>query len=167
MVETTTVAAPVAEKTQREIIYKLKQSRLHAGESRIRWWFAVVEEGTPYAELFKPAYWDVHGYKFAIGDMIDCVPDEGHYRAWLEVVGVGVGGLRVEEFLKKDRSAIAAPASLLSQYRVKWAGPHHKHRVERISDSHIEASGFASEAEANTWLSANLKALSAAAAKAA
>lgn len=159
-------AAPVVEK-KKEILHKLKQSRLHTGESRIRWWFAVVEEGTPYEELFKPTYWDVHAYKFAIGDLIDCVPDEGHYRAWLEVVGVGVGGLRVEEFLKKDRSKVSAPPSLLSQYRVAWAGPHHKFRVERIADKHVEATNFNTEAEANSWLSANLKALSAAAAKAA
>lgn len=166
MAEAKEATAPAVEK-KKELIYKLKQSRLHMGESRIRWWFAVVEEGTPYEELFKPEYWDVHSYKFAIGDMIDCVPDEGSYRAWLEVVGAGVGGIRVEEFYKKDRGKIASPASLTSQYRVKWAGQHHKFRIERISDGNIEASGYASEAEANAWLSANLKALSAAAAKAA
>jgi hypothetical protein len=143
-----------------------KPTRLHIGEAKIRTWFAEIEEGTPYEALFDPIYWDVHGYKFQPGDFIRVEPDDGAYTADLKVVGVGVGGVRVEEFYKKDWRKIDAPATLLSQYRVKFAGPHHRWRVERIADGHVEQAGFQSETDANVWLAENLKALSAAAAKA-
>ena len=150
----------------KKMLHKLKQTRLHLGEAKIRTWFAEVEEGTPYEALFSPIYWDVHGYKFNPGDFIRVKPDDGSYTADLEVVGVGVGGIRVEEYYKKEWKKIEAPATLLSQYRVKYAGPHHRYRVERISDNHIEHANFETETAANQWLAENLKALSVAAAKA-
>lgn len=146
---------------------KLKQSRLHLGEAKIRTWFAEIEEGTPYDALFSPVYWDVHGYKFMVGDFIRAEPDDGSYTADLKVVGAGIGGVRIEEYYKKDWRKVEAPATLLSQYRVKFAGPHHRWRVERIADSHVEHSGFDNEGAANMWLAENLKALSASAVKAA
>jgi hypothetical protein len=142
-------------------IYKLKQSRLHQGEAKLRWWSAEIEEGTPYEELFNPVYWDNHGYKFAPGDMIAAEPDEGHYTAWLKVIGTGTGGVRIAEFLKKTWGAAAkTPDAIVSQYRVKYAGPHHRWRVERIADSYVEQAGFENEVAANSWLADNLKALS-------
>lgn len=146
-------------------VLKLKPTRLHLGEAKIRTWFAEIEEGTPYEELFSPVYWDVHAPKFNIGDFIRVQPDDGSYTADLMVVGKGVGGVRIEEYYKKDWKKVEAPATLLSQYRVKWGGPHHKWRIERIADSHVEQSGFENETAANMWLAENLKALSAAAAK--
>lgn len=146
-------------------VLKLKPTRLHLGEAKIRTWFAEIEEGTPYEALFSPVYWDVHGYKFRPGDFIRVKPDDGSYTADLEVVGVGVGGVRVEEYYKKEWKKVEAPATLLSQYLVKYAGPHHRYRVERIADKHIEQAGFETETAANQWLAENLKALSAAAAK--
>lgn len=150
-------------------IHKLKQTRLHLGESRIRWWFAVPEEGTPYEALFDPVYWDVHGFKFAHGDFIRVMPDEGHYTADLMVVGTGTGGVRVAEYFKKvwADSATASSEPLISQYRVKYAGPHHKWRVERIADNHVEQAHFENETAANQWLADNLRALSKVATKAA
>lgn len=155
-----------ADPKPKEVIYKLKPTRLHLGESKIRWWFAEVEEGTPYDELLGSIYWDVHAYKFRPGDFIHIEPDDGSYTAQLKVIGVGVGGVRVAEFYKKDWTKVEAPASLMSQYRVRYAGPHHRYRVERLADGNVEHSGFESESAANVWLAENLKALSAAAAKA-
>lgn len=146
-------------------LHKLKQNRLHQGESRMLTWFAEVEEGTPYEALFSPVYWDVHGYKFKVGHFIRVEPDDGTYTADLKVVGVGVGGVRVEEYYKKDWGKVEAPATLLSQYAVKYAGPHHRYRIERLADRHVEQTGFETETAANQWLAENLKALSAAAAK--
>ena len=141
-------------------LHKLKQSRLHSGEARIRWWFAEIEEGTPYDKLFDPVFWDVHGYKFQPGDFILAKPDEGDYTAQLMVVGTGAGGVKIEEFYKKEHSTLAAPGTLASQYRVRYAGPHHKWRIERLADNNIESSGFENEAAANKWLADNLTALS-------
>ena len=149
----------MAEPQTKSVIHKLKQSRLHMGEARLRWWFAEIEEGTPYESLFEPAYWDVHGYKFGIGDFIHAEPDEGHYTAQLRIVSAGAGGIRVQEFYKKDWKKVEAPASLTDRYRVKFAGPHHKWRIERLADGHVEQAGFPSEAAANIWLGENLRAL--------
>jgi hypothetical protein len=155
-----TETKPAEKIAARNPLLRLKQNRMHPGESRIRWWCAEIEEDTPYEALFDPVYWDVHGYKFQIGDFILARPDEGHYTAQLLVVGVGAGGTKIEEFYRKDHVKVEVPATLASQYRTKWAGPHHKWRVERIADNHVEHSGFDNETAANIWLADNLKALS-------
>lgn len=141
------------------VVYKLKQSRMHPGESRLRWWFAEVEEGTPYEALFDPIYWDVHGYKLAIGDFIHVEPDEGHYTAQLRVSSSGAGGVKVQEFYRKEWTSVESPSALSDRYRVRFAGPHHRWRVERIADGHVEQAGFANESAANVWLGENLRAL--------
>lgn len=139
--------------------FHLKPSRLHQGEARIRYWYAIIEEGTPYEALFTPQFWASHKHLIEMGDWIRVEPDEGHYTADLRVMSVGVGGIKVEEYIKKDWKTSDAPLSLLSDYKVKFAGPHHKWRIERRSDKHVEATGFANEAEANRWLATNAKKL--------
>lgn len=147
-------------KIERTIVYKLKQTRLHAGESKIRWWYAEIEEGTPYKKLFDPIYWDVHGYKFQIGDFIMCEPDEGDYSATLRVRSIGVGGIRIVEHAKVEYEKRDMPVSLSSQYEVKFKGSHNKYCVIRLVDKHTESSGHPTESDANRWLADNLKALS-------
>lgn len=156
----------MADKTP-EVAFKLKQTRLHQGEAKIRWWYAIIEEGTPYEELFKPVFWDIHAYKFALGDFIRVEPDEGHYTADLKVVSTGVGGVRVQEYYRKDWGARQDTPAISTQYRTKWAGPHHKWRVERIADNHIEQSGFDTEAMATLWMAQNIKPIPVTAARAA
>ena len=157
---TKTEEAPKAS-VKREIIYRLKPTRLEVGfeGTRVRCWFAVPEEGTPYAELFKPSYWEIHAAKFHIGDMIRVEPDEGHYMADLRVMSTGIGGVRVQEYYRKDWETAEIPNSLASHYRVKYAGPHHKWRVERKSDGHIVQPGFANENDGNRWLANNIRQL--------
>ncbi len=158
-------AKPETAKVEKPVIHKLKPNRLHQGEARILWWYAEIEEGTPYEALFNPVFWDNHGYKLRIGNRILAEPDEGHYEAEFKVVGNGVGGVRIVEIRKHDFAKAPAVPLIADQFRVKFAGPHHKWRVERVEDSHVEQSGFGSEAEASVWLAENLKALSSAAAK--
>lgn len=147
-------------------MHKLKPNRLHQGEAKIQWWVAEIEEGTPYESLFDPVYWDNHGYKLQPRVRILCEPDEGHYEAELKVIGNGVGGVRVVEIRKNDFGKVAPVAVIADQFRAKYAGPHHKWRIERIADNHIEQAGFASEQDALGWLAANLRDLTAAAKKA-
>jgi hypothetical protein len=143
----------------RKPIYKLKPTRLHPGEARILWWYAEIEEGTPYEALFDPVYWDNHGYKLKTGNRILAAPDEGHYEAEFLVVGNGVGGVRIVEVRKLDLSKIQPAPLIADQYRIKYAGPHHRWRVERVADNGIEQSGFGSESDASIWLAENLRAL--------
>lgn len=147
-------------------MHKLKPNRLHQGEAKIQWWVAEIEEGTPYGALFDPVFWDNHGYKLVPRVRILCEPDEGHYEAELKVIGNGVGGVRVVEIRKSDFSKVEPLQVIADQFRAKYAGPHHRWRVERVSDGHVEQPGFASEQDALTWLAANLKDLTASAKKA-
>ena len=145
----------------RETVQKLKPSRMHAGESRIRWWYANPEEGTSYQTLFDPVYWDTVGYQLEIGDFIQVVPDELNYIAWLHVISKGIGGVTIIEFYKKNIEEVeSAGISLHDYYRIKYAGPHHKWRVERKTDGHVERHGFTNENDANKWLALNAAALS-------
>jgi hypothetical protein len=148
--------APVVTKRTAPL-FKLKPTRLHQGESKIRTWYAVIEEGTPYDEIFNPIYWDNHAAKFAIGDWIRITDDESTYDAELKVVSTGVGGVRVSEYFKKVwAKGSPKPEVLSSQYEVKWGGPQHKWRIVRVSDNHVESHSYESEADANKWLTANL-----------
>lgn len=140
-------------------IHKMKPSRFHLGESRIRYWYVIPEVSTPYEALFDPIYWDAVKHKLAIGDFIRVEPDEGHYTADLKVTSSGFGGIQVAEFYKKDWQKVEMPKKLSSLYETKYAGPHHKWRVERVADGAIMEKGFESDAEANKWLSVNVKAL--------
>ena len=49
---------------------------MRPGEARILWWFAEIEEGTPYTALFDPVCWDNHGYKLKTGHRILAQPDD-------------------------------------------------------------------------------------------
>jgi len=143
-----------------EPVFVMKSSRMHMGEAKIRWWYAVPEQGTPYERILEPTFWNSQRDKLQIGDFIMVEPDEGHYTAELKVQSVGIGGVRVAEYYKKPWATVAAPASIAESYRVKFAGPHHKWRVERIEDGHVEQAGFTSESDANRWLIDNTAALS-------
>jgi hypothetical protein len=157
-----TIESPkAAEKAKPEKLHKLKPTRLHLGEAKIRTWAAEIEEGTPYEALLSPVYWDVHSYKFAMYDEIRCIPDEGNYIAWLVVIGTGgVGGTRLQEIRKIEIGKVEQSSSLSEQFVVRYAGPHHKWRVERKADKNVEQSGFENEVAASQWLADNLKALS-------
>lgn len=141
--------------------YKLKQSRMQLGLEgiRMRIWFVVPEAGTPYGALFDPAYWEPVRHMLSIGDFLRIEPDEQHYTADLKVLSTGAGGVQTAEYFRKEWPKVEMPAALTSRYRVRHAGPHHRWRIERISDGHVEQSGFVSEAEAHKWLTANIKAL--------
>jgi hypothetical protein len=140
--------------------YKLKQSRMHQGESRIRKWVVNPEQDTPYAALFDPMYWSPNEYMFEVGDFIQVIPDERSYIAELWVIEKGIGGVLVHELSKVDITLKAAEGiSMFDNYRVKFAGPHHKWRIERIMDNHVAKTGFSTEGEANKWLGLNAGAL--------
>ena len=139
----------------KEKAYKLIAGRLKTLEELVMTYVAIPEEGTPYEELFKPGYWDRVSYRLKIGDEIRVKPDEEDYYAWLVVVGDGIGGITVQEIFHRKWEKVMVPESLLDHYTVRYAGPHHRWRIERLSDKHVEKAGFASEGDANKWLQQN------------
>ena len=142
------------------IEYKVKDSRFRPLEHSQAVWFVYVEEGTPYKALFQPSYWSFVQDKLQPGAMIRVFPDEGSYMADLVVRAIGVGGVKVSEYFKREFADEGQmPASLMSLYLVKYAGPYHKWRVERKSDGAVIQTGFENEGTANAWLATNVKSL--------
>jgi hypothetical protein len=144
----------------KRIDYKLKPSRMHQGEARIRKWVVNPEEGTPFEALDEPMYWASIEYMLEVGDFIQVIPDERNYIAEFWVVEKGIGGIVVHLLWKTDIVLKGkGGVSMYDNYRVKFAGPHHKWRIERIMDNHVAKTGFSTENEANKWLGINAGAL--------
>ncbi len=143
------------QETRSEKQWRLKPTRMHQGPARIRYWYVIPEVGTPYEALFEPEYWAARHKDFAIGDMVRIEPDEGNYTADLRVMSTGIGGVVVQEYYKKEWAGSEAPESLLDFFEVKFAGPHHKFRIQRKADKHVVHKGFENEAAANRWMTAN------------
>lgn len=140
-------------------------SRFQSAEYARTYYVYTVEAKTPYEALFEPAYWahicsekGLRAY-----DVIEVRTDEGLYFAQLLVLQADRLSARVAEIayadLTKARASQATAAS--SGVRIRYAGPHHKWRIERVSDSAVIQHGFADEISAQVWMADNRKSLAA------
>lgn len=139
-------------------------SRFQAAEYARTYYVYTVEAGTPYEALFDPAYWAHICSEKGLRpyDVIEVRADEGLYFAQLLVLQADRLSARMAELFYVDLTKTKASEGKINpaSVRVKYAGPHHKYRVERLSDNAVLAHGFADETAARAWLVEN-KALAA------
>jgi hypothetical protein len=106
-------------------------------------WSAVVEAGTPFEQIKDDqAFWS-HVQRFVrVGDTIQIRADDGAYYARLYARAVGAQGVKVEVLEYHDFSKLEAVTDNSDEYKVEWAGPHHKFRIVRVADDVVMQSGF-------------------------
>lgn len=140
-----------------EKVFKIHESRFALAESKRNVWFATPVEGTPFGELLQPAYWSHIARRLRPGDLIEVVPDENTYKAFLVVLDAGQNWAKVALDRKVDLSppASVAAGDINKEYAVEWKGPHWKHAVIRVSDKQVVEKGFNTRDEAGRWIATN------------
>ena len=127
---------------------KLASSRLKPIDIVVNEWSAVVEAGTPFDVVKdEPLFWAHIAKLLRGGDVIHVRCDDDAYYARLYVravrgTAVTVAVLEFHDFTKMD----AVEADTETDFRVEWAGPHHKWRVVRQSDNVPVHTGLDSKA---------------------
>jgi hypothetical protein len=143
-------------------IRKLHPLRFKAAEQARTTYSIVPEDGTPYADLFKPVYWSHIASRLRPGDRIEVTAEDMSYVAELMVLAAERQAASVVELRKNE---IAPQATLLpsveAAYRIEFKGPHLKWCVIRIADQHRIREQCDSRALAYEWLASHSKALAA------
>ncbi len=127
---------------------RLPEQRFQLKEQAIVEWFAVLENGTDYNEVFDSAFWaHVAANKLKINDEITVTNDEMSFNAVLKVVACGANWAKVEELYKKEYAKFEAPSETAG-YEAQWKGPALKWCVVRLGDSKIVTKELGGKAEA-------------------
>ncbi len=127
---------------------RLPEKRFQLKEQAIVEWFAVLENGSDYKEVFDSAFWaHVAGTKLRPNDEITVTNDEMSFNAVLKVVACGPNWAKVEELYKKDYTKFESLSETVG-YEAMWKGPALKHCVVRLSDKKIMQEGFISKSDA-------------------
>ena len=135
MAEQNTVAEPAVSKR------KIHPSRFKLAELVVNTHCIVVEGGTPFEAMSEPSYWSHVARQLRPGDEIKVRCDDGAFAATLYVKDVGSQAAVVIPVWYADLNKVhALPAA--DEYKVEWAGPHHKHRIIRKKDDVVMQSGF-------------------------
>ena len=130
---------------------KLHPSRFKVAQYATNRWTAIAEAGTTYEEILRsPSYWS-HIVGNATSrlkpcDIIEVHTDDLAFYAELYVVAVGKLEASVCE-LRFTKLEKPAPLSV-DEFYIQYAGPHHKHRIVRVSDGEPVDVGFGTEQEA-------------------
>lgn len=122
---------------------KLLPARFKVEAQVVNQWSAVAEAGTPFDVIKSdPSFW-AHVTRFVrAGDVIHVRADDGQYYARLYVHGVAGNAADVDVLEFHDFSKRSAATDESNDFRVEWAGPHHKFRIVRAKDSAVMQSGF-------------------------
>lgn len=127
---------------------RLPEKRFQLKEQAIVEWFAVLEAGTDYNEVFDSAFWaHVAGPKIRLNDEITVTNDEMSFNAVLKVVACGPNWAKVEELYKTEYAKFEAPIETAG-YEAQWKGPALKWCVIRLSDKKIVQQELGSKSDA-------------------
>lgn len=121
------------------------------------------EMGVTVEDMKEPGYWAHVGHQLKPFDRIEARAEDGSWFAELLVRSAGRGWAQVAVLAHYELGGetMQGLPSRASEYKVEWGGPHHKHRVVRVSDGNVMKHGFESADAARAWLADHLKALAA------
>jgi hypothetical protein len=141
---------------------KIHPSRFKQAAEVNNRWSIVPEDGTPYADLFRPVYWSHIAARLRPGDIIEIRAENMSYYAELMVTGAERQAAAVVELRKVELTPQAkALPSVEAAYKVEFKGPHLKWCVIRIADRARMREQCDSRALAYEWLASQSKALAA------
>ncbi len=132
----------------------LVPSRIQLADQASNRWRATLEAGTTLDEIKDPGYWAHFASKLHQYDDIVCIEESGAFRADLMVTACARtwATVKVLALHKLEESEAAAPTQASQDYRIEWAGPHHKFRMVRGTDNEVIRDGLQTKAEAQAYL---------------
>ena len=141
--------------------YRVPEARFKLTEHVFNTYHVAVDAGVTVKQLLDPLAWTHVARRLRHFDELIVNPDDGSYRAHLQVRRVGnthahVVVLNVVEFGGEE--TVEADAS---GFEVRHMGAHNKHSVMRLRDKTVMQAGFATKEEAHAWLAGNIKSLAA------
>jgi hypothetical protein len=113
---------------------------------------ATPEIGTKYDDVLDPRYWTHVAPTLHPTDRIEVLAEDGAWFAELIVLSCGKNWAKVFPLRFVEMSESQPEEAPGAEYVVVWRGMVHKHSVVRTADKVVVKAGFASAAEAKTWL---------------
>ena len=146
----------VKEQVKRAVV--LNPQRIGLAEQMRQDWVVNAEEGTTVKDVLDPAYWSHIAAQLQQYDNIDVRLETGEWILKLVVLSSGRNYAHVYLDKKLDFAEVIVgqPSSAIS-HKVEFKGPQRKHVVIRLSDSASIQEGFATKAEAITWMENYIK----------
>ena len=120
---------------------------------------ATPEHGVTVDDLRCPEYWAHVAPQLKPGDLVTVFPEDGTFWAELLILSVSRAAAQVKLLREYALTSTRAPEDG-AEYRLKFAGPHAKWRVERVSDDEVVKDGMTKE-EAQKYLDSHVKAMAA------
>lgn len=136
-------------------------SRFKVAEYQRTVYVVNPEIGTTVNDMLRPEYWAHVGHQMKPYDRIEVRAEDGSYFAELLVRNAERGWANVTVLSRIELDAKAEPAPVSIDFKVEHAGPHHKWRVMRLSDTTVVKHGFENKTEANQWLGQYIKTIAA------
>ncbi len=138
----------------------IEEARFHQTDFVRNHWTVILPANVAMDDVLRPEFWAHNAQKLKAMDHIEIYREDGTEWAELLVTLVERVAARVVMLhhvpLQKESVDAIDP-----EYIVSFAGPHHKWRVVRASDSEMVSKGHASREEANQWVAEYTKALAA------
>ena len=130
----------------------MKPTRLLTREQAVRTWHITVEPDQTLEDVMEPAFWCHVAKMMEPHQRIHVDVADGTWSAVLMVRDVAPHSVATSLEFHADMSEDVATLGDAADYKVEWAGPHHKNRVVRVSDNMVIKHGFAQKAEAEAWV---------------
>lgn len=138
----------------------IQENRFSDASYKRNLWNVIIPHDVPFEDVENPSYWAHVAQKLRPMDRIEVFREDG--TEWAELLVVMTDRVSAKVVVL-NRVALerAAVEDSDPQYRIEWAGPHHKFRVVRVSDKEVIQSGFDSRDLAQMSLREYTKALAA------
>lgn len=116
----------------------------------VREYHRTIPAGISLETVILPEMWSQHAERLRPGDIVT-VGTEDH--AWIATLYVRASVSRSVTFAVLSATKLAPDMDGdVAGYKVGWGGPHHKHRVIRVSDNTVLRHGFDTPEAADAWL---------------
>lgn len=130
---------------------QITEDRFKAGEQVRNIWNLVMPVDHKMKQLLEPDYWSLVARYLRPMDRIEVYKEDGS--EWAELLVLFADRVSAKVHLISSASMQPYEAAPVDPaYRVHFAGPAHKWRVQRISDKVVIQKGFDTEQAAKIWL---------------
>ncbi|ARM83991.1 hypothetical protein [Marinobacter salarius] len=120
---------------------------------------ATPEHGVTVDDLKHPEFWAHVAPQFKPGDLVHVYPEDGSFWAELLVQSTSRAAAKVHVLREYALAKVDEPEDD-AEFKLKFAGPHAKWRVERVSDGEVIKDGMTKDG-AQAYLQSHIKAMAA------